>query len=535
MFKSFSKSFLNNLLSKIDIIELLSSFIKIEKKNGKFLAICPFHKEKTPSFFISESKKVYYCFGCHSSGNIINFLMKYKNISFIESVNTLLKNNDVKHEPKKDSITDLILNINKKMSLYYYDNLKKSYTSQGVVYVFFLKRKIKIEIIKRFNLGFIGNLWHFTLQKLGTSDDIKNIIFKAGLSTFKNGVMYDRFRCRVIFPIKNIHGEVIGFGARALDDVQKPKYLNSPETIVFSKKKELYGLYEAICLNKDKCNSIIVVEGYFDVIMLHNHNITNVVAVLGTVFNKYHFKKLAKLYNKIIFCFDSDNAGNMAAIKTAYALLSYLDLNIFVGFVSMPKGYDPDSYVRCYGNEKFKLMINNSVYILDYIYNNIISNLDTKMLYDKIFITKKLSNITKHILNPLSKKIVLNHFIDKIKFLNECLKKKTYIKKNDEVLSLYTKACIFLLKKRNLIYNVNIDKLTDNKNIEFNSELNVLLEFVILLNNNNNISLNEIKTRMLGKINFNNTFSFVLDKMSDDIIKNEFILLMNKIYDINSL
>ena len=284
MTKRISRVYLNSLLLKVNIVNIIGSKLTLEKKSYGFLSICPFHNEKTPSFFVNENKQKYYCFGCHSSGDVIQFLMSYKNISFFETVNILSKMANI--EFKELSVNLTTYNLIESVSQAYSKNLNDMYNSKNYISSYLRQRDIDFNLIKKFKLGFARNLWSFVLKNFGASSDSREKLISIGLLICKNKRVYDRFRDRLIFPIRDLRGNVLGFGARSLDNNIKPKYINSSESYIFSKRKELYGLYESRVLNKNQYDYVIVVEGYTDAIMLHKYGITSVVATLGTALQK---------------------------------------------------------------------------------------------------------------------------------------------------------------------------------------------------------------------------------------------------------
>jgi len=536
MIKYISKKEITNLLSKINIVNIIGSFISLTKKNNGFFSICPFHEEKTPSFFINENKQKFYCFGCHKSGNIITFLMDYKKISFIESINVLTNKTNIKITDDKQNLNYNIYKLMDKVALIYQNNLHNKNTD---VYKFLKNRNLKKDILNKFQIGFAENSWNFILKTFGISKNIKNDLITIGLLIKKNKYIYDRFRNRIIFPIRNVYGKTLGFGGRILNNQDQPKYINSPESIIFSKRQELYGLYESR-LNNIKENYVIIVEGYLDVITLHNNNVTNVVGILGTSFTKDHFKKLKKTYDKLIFCFDGDTAGKRASIRTAYICLSYMDFKTFIGFTLLPEKTDPDSYINTYGKEKFLYLINKSIYILDYIYKNINVDLKLNTIHNKLFLANNIQILIKKITNPLIKKTISNHFIKKMQ-KDDIIKKDNLtnsfnlLKKHKKSLSLGMQACALLLKKRNLFHIIDLEKLMSNKNIKFKSDLNTFLELVILLRKNINVNFKHLHKRMLGDINIiNSNFFLMLNDIPENILLDEFIILLNKIYKIKN-
>jgi len=527
MIKFISKKELNNLLSKINIINILNLFINLKKQTNGYVANCPFHKEKTPSFFVSEKKQKYYCFGCHKSGNIISFLINYKNINFIDAINFLLKNTKYKYK-KSLYVKQNNYNLINLIAELYNKNLFKNINKNNKLLYFLNTRKISIDIIKKFKIGFVDNEWTFLSKNKYFNYYLKKELETLGLIIKKQNIIYDRFRYRIIFPIRNINGDTIGFGARTLDNTVKPKYINSPESKLFSKRKEFYGLYEVKTYTTKK-SSIIIVEGYLDVISLHKNGISNAVAILGTAFSNDHLKILKSSYNKIIFCFDGDKAGQRAALRTVYKCLSYVDINVFIGFVILPKNYDPDSYITEHGTEKFLCKVKKATYILDYLYNILSLNLKIDTLNEKIHLSNKLYEIINKIKNPLSKKFILEHFVNnliknKIKFIE---KKNIY---KNKIISLGTRCCFLILKKRNYVNIVNINKLIFNKNIKFNSDIHTFLELIIILKKNINIKFYYLKKKMLGKLRNNKNIESLIT-LNKNMFIDEFNILLEQMYN----
>lgn len=523
MIEKKTKNDLVVLLSKINIKDIISSFIKLEQKGNKLFALCPFHNEKTPSFFVDLNKQRYYCFGCHTTGDVIQFLITYKKITFYNAIQFL---SQVTKSDNKLILYKVQKNLLQDAANFYFTNIKEAYITNTYVRNFFIKRQVSFDIIKRFDLGFAKDSWNFILKNLGTSNAEKKILLDNGLIIEKKNKLYDRFRNRIVFPIKSLTGKIIAFGARVLDDTVKPKYINSPETNVFSKKKSLYGLYEAQCFSKSK--TIIIVEGYFDVITLHKHGITNVAAILGSFFSKDHFKTLSSSYDQIIFCYDNDTAGNFAAIRTAYSCLSYLDMNVIISFIFLPRSFDPDSFLNDGHKDEFLNLLSTPIYILDYIFENLCFNLNFNILKEKILLFNKLNNLLKHISNTNLKKIIFNHFL----YLLETHKvMKTHKKQHTDQetgSSLGMKACFFLLKNKAWVFQINANRLILNKNISFHSDVYIFFELVILLKNNINLELDDLNKMLRKKISINKFFE-LLDFLPENILKDEFFSLIDKI------
>lgn len=374
------QSFIDELLAKVDIVEFIDGYVPLKKRGTSFIACCPFHHEKTPSFNVSPNKQFYHCFGCNASGNVIGFAMNYLQQTFPDAVATLaakagmqvVYEKNSKHKPDV-SLYQLL----EKVAAHYAANLRAS----GQQAIQYLKgRGLSGKIAKQYNLGYALDDWHALLKKF---PGCETELVKTGmLITKDNQKTYDRYRHRLIFPIQNRTGRVIGFGGRALSAEQKPKYLNSPETVLFQKSKELYGLHQVISSGSAK-KRIIVVEGYMDVLALVQFSVTNVVATLGTATTAYHMQLLSKYTREVVFCFDGDNAGRQAAWRALESTFSNLDKDISASFVFLPDGQDPDSLIRAEGHEAFLKRIEASEPLHKFFFNTLLEDIDISLFTGK--------------------------------------------------------------------------------------------------------------------------------------------------------
>jgi DNA primase len=352
--------FIDDLLHRTDVVEFIDSYIPLKKRGNSHLACCPFHNEKSPSFNVIPKKQFYHCFGCGASGNAISFAMNYLNQSFPEAVETLATRLGLTvpregQNDKSNPISQDLYQLLAKVSTYYQKALKR----EGKVAIDYLRnRGLSGEIAKRYQLGFAPEGWHHLEQAFPGQKE--RLLTTGMLVQNDDGKIYDRYRNRVMFPIHDRHGRIIGFGGRVLDPKQKPKYLNSPETALFQKSRELYGLHQ-ILKQKTAIQSIIVVEGYMDVIALAQHGITNAVATLGTATSTFHIQLLAKQCKHLIFCFDGDAAGHQAAWRGLESSLAHLNTGLDARFVFLPKDQDPDSLVRQEGKEGFLKRIEDAM------------------------------------------------------------------------------------------------------------------------------------------------------------------------------
>jgi DNA primase len=373
------KHFIDELLARVDIVSTIEARVPLKRAGTNYVACCPFHNEKTPSFSVSQTKQFYHCFGCGVHGSAIGFLMEYDRLSFPEAIESLARSAGM--EVPKEAVLqssqteefkplyDLMLNV----SEYYRQQLKK-----GQVAIDYLKKRgLSGETAKAFGIGYAPPGWDNVLQNFGKGDAEKQQLLRTGLLIEKDaGGHYDRFRNRVMFPIRNRRGHIIGFGGRSIDPNDNPKYLNSPETPLFHKGRELYGLYEAQ-QQRPRPTVILVVEGYMDVVMLAEHGVHNAVATLGTATSRDHIQTLFKAVPEIIFCFDGDNAGRQAAWRALEIALPELDDRHQIKFLFLPEGEDPDSYALKHGREKFLSLLQAAVSLSTYLFNTLKQRFDT--------------------------------------------------------------------------------------------------------------------------------------------------------------
>ena len=356
----YSDELIEEIRSKNDIVDVISGYVRLQKKGSSYFGLCPFHNEKSPSFSVSRQKQMYYCFGCGAGGNVFTFLMEYENFSFLEALKVLAERAGVdlpemeysKEAKEKADLKAVLLEINKLAAQYFYVQLKNK---QGeAAYRYLKNRELDDEIIKAFGLGYSNkysdDLYRY-LKSKGYKDDVIN---KAGLISFdeKQGV-YDKFWNRVMFPIMDVNNRVIGFGGRVMGDA-KPKYLNSPETLVFDKSRNLYGLNRARTSRK---NYFLLCEGYMDVISLHQAGFNNAVASLGTSLTPGHASLIKRYVNEVYLTYDSDEAGTKAALR---ALPILKEVGITARIIRMDPYKDPDEFIKNLGAEAFEERINKA-------------------------------------------------------------------------------------------------------------------------------------------------------------------------------
>jgi DNA primase len=385
------QSFIDDLLNRTDIVDVVSSRLQLKKTGKNYSACCPFHKEKTPSFSVSPDKQFYYCFGCGAGGNALGFIMDHDNLDFPQAVEELAKaaGMEVPHEQgvkgqKSRQPTDSPLYPLLTAAAEFYRQALKSHPTRKSAVDYLKGRGLSGEIARDFGLGFAPPGWDNLYKHLSSDTLQQKAMIDAGLliENAETGKRYDRFRDRVMFPIRDSRGRVIAFGGRVLGD-DKPKYLNSPETPVFHKGQELYGLFEARKYNRN-LDEIIVVEGYMDVIALAQQGLRNAVATLGTATSEEHLKRLFRVVPNVLFCFDGDQAGRNAAWRALEAALSSLQDGRRARFLFLPEGEDPDTLVRSEGTDAFKARINQHAQPLaDYFFEQLTKEADPRSLEGK--------------------------------------------------------------------------------------------------------------------------------------------------------
>ncbi|ARB93330.1 DNA primase [Legionella longbeachae] len=388
--------FIDDLLQRTDLVELIDSYVPLKKRGNSHVACCPFHNEKSPSFNVVAKKQFYHCFGCGASGNAISFVMKYFNQGFVDAIETLATRIGLtiprEKQTEKENTSRDLYKLLSAVSLHYRKKLKH----EGQPAINYLReRGLSGEVAKLYQLGFATEGWH-NLEKAFPRNQ-RELIATGMLIKNEDGKIYDRYRNRIMFPIHDRHGRIIGFGGRVLDSEQKPKYLNSPETVIFQKSRELYGLHQVLSQQKS-IDSIIIVEGYMDVIALAQHEIINVVATLGTATSTYHIQLLSKHAKSLIFCFDGDNAGKQAAWRGLESSLPHLNLGLDVSFMFLPDGHDPDSLVRKEGKEHFLNQIKQAIPLNRFFFDSLSKDLNLLRPAGKT----QLINLAKPFLQKMS-------------------------------------------------------------------------------------------------------------------------------------
>lgn len=371
--------FIDQLLAQADIVEVVGSRIALKKAGREFQACCPFHHEKTPSFTVSPAKQFYHCFGCGAHGSAISFLMEYDNLEFPDAVEELAQQlgMEVPRDEHDRQAPDYrpLYTLLEQCRQFYSHQLRQPVAAEAVEYL--KNRGVSGEIAARYQLGYAPPGWDNLLRALGGEQRTRQLI-DTGMLTSQGNRCYDRFRQRIMFPIRDRRGRVIGFGGRVIGD-DTPKYLNSPETPIFHKGRELYGLYEARQANK-QLDRLLLVEGYMDVVALAQFGIDYAVATLGTATTTQHLELVFRSTASVVFCFDGDRAGRDAGWKALQTCLPLMRDGRQAGFLFLPDKEDPDSLIRDEGREAFEQRISDALPLSDYLFEKIAGEVDMRSL-----------------------------------------------------------------------------------------------------------------------------------------------------------
>ncbi len=392
------ESFIQEVLNRTDVVDVIDKRVQLKKAGANFVACCPFHQEKSPSFSVSPSKQFYHCFGCGAHGSAITFLIEFEGLTFVEAVHQIASSlgltvpNEHIADPKKIKENFGLEEAMKIANQFYQKALRAS--PKAIEYL--KTRGLTGKVAKEFSIGFAPDGWQNLESAFKQYDDPS--LEKAGLIQKNDkGKYYDRFRNRIMFPIINEKGQVIAFGGRVINPEDTPKYYNSPETPLFQKSYELYGLIHARKPIREK-GYVVVVEGYMDVVALAQHDFKNVVATLGTATTIYHIKKLMRYTQDIVFCFDGDNAGQTAAWRAMMNALSAVTDNVRLKFLFLPDNHDPDSYIREYSKDAFDQLAEDALPLSEYIVRHLTLTNDLSSQDKKV----RLLNDVEPILNEMT-------------------------------------------------------------------------------------------------------------------------------------
>lgn len=530
-----SDEIIQKIKDENDIVDIISETVKLKKAGRNYSGLCPFHSEKTPSFSVSQDKQIYKCFGCGEAGNVITFLMKTRKLSFMDALKVLADraNIDIEVSDSEKIVRDRyekIYKLNVDTARFFHNNLNKGKSSMA----YFLNRGITEKIIRKFGLGYSNDSWNSLMNFLMRKGYSELDLLNAGLIIKSpKGKCYDRFRNRVMFPVFDYRGRVIGFGGRVMDDT-KPKYLNSPETQVFNKGINLYGLNFAI---KDlKLDYIIIVEGYMDCIALHQYGITNTTASLGTALTINQAKLIKRYVDKVIIAYDADIAGQMATLR-GLDILKQAGLDVRV--ITVPEGKDPDEFIRNNGSEAFLKLIQDALPLVDYRIKRASDGIDIKNPDNLIQYVEKVLLILEE-LDPVERDVYIKKISEDTNIKDQALydmfnnKMQSNVKKDENLNTdinfgqkLYLEPG-FLKAERTLL-----KLMLENEHANNYSKKNIQSKDLILESHrgifNNILQLNDIKH--VGSI------KALESKLKDPVSIKEWVNILESeiIYDENNI
>ncbi|MBC8630336.1 DNA primase [[Eubacterium] tenue] len=545
------KDKIEEIKSRSDIVKVISDYIKVQQSGANYKGLCPFHGEKTPSFYINTSKQIYKCFGCGEGGDVINFIMKIENLEFMDAVKLLAKDCGVEINTNMDEQSKIRMekikkfqDLNTEAARYYFSNLIKQ---KNYGYEYLRKRGLDDKIIKKFGLGYAPKAWTNLMEYLIDKGYDKETLVECGLVTYKKdgNKYYDRFINRVIFPIFDYRGNVIGFGGRVLDD-SLPKYLNSPDTLAFNKKYNLYGLNFARKNISDR--TMILVEGYMDLISLYQYGVRNVCATLGTALTLEQGNLLKRYVDTVIISYDSDDAGVKATLR-AIDILTSSGINVKI--LDLKDVKDPDEFIRKYGLSEYQRSIKEAIHYIRYKIIKCKKNYDMSKDEERLKFTKESSKIIKTLKSPVDIDYYINFLSSESKISVESLKQEIYGKnykpkynekyKNDRNIkrdeNAYKRPKIInngneLIEKtliRVLLESKEVRKLLGLKLDEDNfilKENKEILKFIIKNEELDKITIDKLKSLNLSEEYLNNLYSLKLeninlndDKSIEEIIK----------------
>ncbi len=536
----YSDEIIDEVRQTNDIVDIISQYVRLKRSGRNFFGLCPFHNEKSPSFSVSPDKQIFHCFGCGVGGNVFTFLTKIEGISFVEAVQNLAERSNIqlptienKGDAAKEELKAKVYKVNEFAANYYHENLYKPESKIAQEYI--KKRKLTNETLKSFQIGFSGKFDE--LYKALTEQGFKETeILESGLvNKNDNGKFIDRYRNRLMFPICDVRGRVIAFGGRVLDD-SKPKYINSPENIVYSKGRHLFGLNVA---KKNDIKKILIVEGYMDVISLHQRGITNVVASLGTALTQQQGWLLRKNSEQIILSFDSDEAGLTAKMR-ALDILQNMGCDIRI--LQMEGAKDPDEFIIKYGNARFQTLIEKALSVIEFKVKNLKKDLDLNNVNDKIKFLNEIAKLISKIDNTIEKEI----YIEKIAKSYDISKEAIYAEVNKLSYSS-SKSEKFLEKNKPVIKHQKIQQeiVPEAINRRENTVLAILLmgDLNIFQVIKQNIKIEDFKVEINKKIiqklyeefeKGNSNINGILDDL-DEEEQNHITMIMADDYEIQDI
>ena len=531
----YPKNYLEEIKLRLKVSQVVGKTVKLKKRGKEFIGLSPFTNEKTPSFTVSDEKGFYHCFSSGEHGNIFDFLMKTQSLKFGESVRQLAL--DAGMQPYRFSSFDL----EKEKRYQIYKNILEDYTNYHHRQLilgknlsatdYLLKRQVNKKIISEFQLGFVPNNsdYHNTLLKKFTEEEIK----QTGLfyKNEKNNKFVDRFHSRIIFPIKNIVGDVVAFGGRVIKESKIAKYINSPETEFYKKGKHIFNLEKAKSV-PNKTQEVIVVEGYMDVISMHSFGIRNVVSNQGTALTENQINLIWKFFNNVILCLDGDVSGQKASLRIAEHLFSFIKENNKIGFIVLPNKLDPDDYIKEKGKDNFEKILKSNLSIEEFIWRTYLNDLDRNDPFAISKFEKKFKSLCQSIQDQTLRKYILEHYLEKIKNLTPLQKNKKF-QKRQKVHRVLNETKNFLVARDHLtkeeIKEYSILYVMYNYPEIISPRLEILKDIIL-----SSKTLNELKSEILyfiskGQFNGQNKeklkkkyLNYIDDINQNSVVKNIF-------------
>lgn len=539
----YSDELLEEIRNNNDIVDIISQYVVLKRSGRNFFGLCPFHKEKSPSFSVSPDKQIFHCFGCGAGGNVFHFLSKIENINFVESVKILadrariqLPTLDNAGDAKKELLKSKVYEINKIAAEFYHENLYKPTSKPAQDYV--RKRKLDNKTLKTFSIGYAGKYdeLYKELVKRGYTEE--EMLASSMILKNDNGQFLDRFRKRFMIPIKDVRDRVIAFGGRVLDD-SKPKYINSPENIVYSKGRNLFGLNVA---KKNPMEKIIIVEGYMDAISLYQREISNVVASLGTALTEHQGRLLRKYANQIIIGYDADGAGQAATMR-GLEILQNLGYDVRVLQLDDPNVKDPDEYVIKNGTGRFNRCVDNAISLVEFKVKMLKKSLSTETASDKIKFLNEVAKILSRVDNHIEKEVYIERIAKDYHISKEAIYAQTNKLQysNEKGSKILEKTKVLIQPKKTEKNELN-EALIQRENMIISLLINE--GFNTYQSLKNVIAPKEFKydiNRKIAKILYdefekgNSNISNVLDNITDEEILNQITKIMADDYNITDI
>lgn len=411
--------FIDEVVARSDIVEIIGASVALKRSGREYKACCPFHNEKSPSFWVSPEKQFYHCFGCGAHGTVVGFLMQYEKLGFLDAIADLAqraglelpREAQAQHEPGGIDLYQVMANA----SRFFEQNAQDNERAQG----YLAKRSIDAPTCAKFALGYAPDSWNALLNRFGGSDEERRRLLQAGLiierdaRAGQSAGFYDRFRDRLMFPIRDARGRVLGFGGRVVDQGE-PKYLNSPETPLFHKGRELYGIYEARQARSD-FKRLLIVEGYMDVVRLHQAGITYAVATLGTATTQEHLNKIFRLTSELIFCFDGDRAGLQAAWRALENALPLARDGRELKFMFLPEGHDPDTLIAAEGARGFEERLKGAVPLSEYLVRQLLLQVELEHVDGRAKLAALAAPLFKRMPDGVYRELLLDRLAGEIR------------------------------------------------------------------------------------------------------------------------